>query len=640
MNWDLSTECTALIFLLIILIFSREGHLAPTLKNKMFSLCLYATLGSITSNLISTYYIYKFEVVPYALVCFFLAFYFIMISLVAVTFYYYTVSIAYDGNANIKKPMILGAIPMGIYMVILIINFFTGGIYSVDPILGYIQGPYLFLTYANFYIYAIACILLVVFRWKYLDISVRKTLLYFAVLAAIVVIIQQCFPTVILSGSAATCALLIIYLNLQNKQISVDYLTGLLNRQEFLKMMELRLHDKSNPFSILVFSINNFKLVNDKFGQSNGDLILKQTAKRIKEIVKTKRVYRFGGDQFAILFDGDSYDDEKKLIEKIAYDFNKPFEVGRISYPVSFSIGGVKVPLVAKNMEDIINGIEYSLSDSKKNPHKLFSFCTTEMLNQIRRKGDIIEILNERIASNGFEVYFQPIWSVKEKRFIYAEALLRLKDTPLGDLSPGEFIPIAEESGQIIEMTYLVLEKVCQFIKGVLRKGGDIKGVSINMPFIQITQRDVKKRILSIIQRYDLPCSKIKIEITEGALIADFELVKNFIEEMQAEDIRFGLDDFGTGYSNISSVLNIPFQTIKLDKSLITSSFENPRSEIFMIQITKAIEEMGMLVLAEGVETEEQRIFVENCHCGCIQGYYFAYPSPRSEAEQFFLPKE
>ena len=246
-------------------------------------------------------------------------------------------------------------------------------------------------------------------------------------------------------------------------------------------------------------------------------------------------------------------------------------------------------------------------------------------------------ILKEKIADRSFEMYYQPIYSVADGAFSYAESLMRIPNSPMGPIYPSEFIPIAEETGLIIDITYIMLEKVCRFINRLLEKGIPIQSIHVNFSAIQFSQTDLKEKVLEIIRENQTPMSAIKIEFTESTLAENTQVVSKFAVEMEKHGIKMGLDDFGTGYSNIASVINIPFGTVKLDKSLVWVSEKNKKSALAVKNLSHTFQELGMTVVAEGVETEEQRKLVVDFGIDQIQGFYYAKPMPEDQMEDFMI---
>ena len=210
-----------------------------------------------------------------------------------------------------------------------------------------------------------------------------------------------------------------------------------------------------------------------------------------------------------------------------------------------------------------------------------------------------------------------------------------MNHTSIGPVYPNEFIPIAEETGLIIELTYVILDEVCKYINRLIEKGLPMEAIHVNFSAIQFSQPDLSRKVLEIIQRNGTPMSAVKIEFTESTLAENPQVVTDFALEMRKHGIEMGLDDFGTGYSNIATVIRIPFGTIKLDKSLVWASIDNPTSALTIRHLVHAFRDLGMTVIAEGVETESQRQLVEDIGVEQIQGYYYSKPLSMEEMEEF-----
>lgn len=634
MTWNISSEAISGIIVLIILIYSHNGALLPTLKNKMYQFCLWGTFGSITFNILSTLLIYEYAHLPGLVVELVTLVYFIFTPLMGALYFFYATAVVFEGDRTKKVyPFLVvsGALCVA-YLFFVAISPFTGALFSVRPGVGYQQGPYIAFTYIVFYTYCLLTLLVVLYRRRYIDLATRRILLSFPMLAVVVILIQQFFPTYILTGSAACCALLIIYLYLQNKQLTRDALTGLSNRQEFLKA--LRLGQKEKPFAVFIISLNDFKSLNDKVGHENGDLFLREVAAYLKSVVSFPSLYRYSGDEFAII-SSLSRPEATALLDVLTVRFAAPWHVKGFDFIIPAVIGVAAYPYTASDMDGLVSGLEFALEEAKALPSRR-CFCSTEMMEQVQRKKEVEEIARVAFETGGFSIHLQPIFSVSEGRFVFAESLLRLQDTPLGPIRPDEFIPLLEKNGLIIELTYWIIDQVCQVIRRWLDAGVSFSGVAINFSTLQFLQEDLEKRILQITQKHGVPLSKLKFEVTEGMLITNYTKVKTFIKRMNALGARFGLDDFGTGYSNLVSVMQLPFDTIKLDKSLVWDAMENGRSAALVRHLAGAFQEQGVSVLAEGVETAEQLSFLTACGCEYIQGYYYARPMPVEEAAPYF----
>lgn len=638
MEWNISAECIAGVFVMIIFIYSRKGSYLPTLKNKIFQLCLVTTFCSIVFNIASTCFLQYVHSVPYLLSYSVTAIYFVVTPLMVVLYCTYIMSMIYDNYKAMWLRLCIAYIPYVVYFFIVVANIWTQRIFYIDSVTGYSQGSWIALTYYIFYFYILVSLCTVVLNLKAIERPIRNILMSFPLIATLVIGIQQLFPQHILTGSAAACALLIVYLYFQNKSMSIDFLTGVSNRQEFLRMLDLKITSKKNTsMAVVVVSMNDFKFINDKFGHRHGDSLLKEVCNYFKTLVRVEDLYRYSGDQFAIVFENPKGQELRQVVEQVNARMELPWQMDNSGYIVTCSIALIEYPQSAVDKDSVLNGIDYTLSQAKQDKLTHFCRCTPEMIGKMKRRHQIFEIMKDYMARDAFEVYFQPIYSVDSGKFRMAESLLRMNNTPLGVISPGEFIPIAEETGLIIQITYQVLNKVCRFIKEQLDKGSHIEGVAVNLSVIQFMQDDLAEKILKIIESYNIPMSTIKFEITESVLASNTDKVIDFINFMHERNIRFGLDDFGTGYSNFSSVLSIPFHTIKLDKSLVWRGVEDDKTNIMVRYVTKAFKKLNKFVLAEGVENGAQNDFVVDCGCDMVQGFLYARPMPGPEAQEYFV---
>lgn len=638
MSWNIVPECISSVILCIIWVYSRKGNPIPSLKNRLFQTCLSVTFSAMLSNIFSTLLIYTLSAQTLFLTWAVTLIYFILTPLMGYVYFLYTFFGIYENHPKKWNLALLLSSPAILYVGMVLLDPLFSSLFHVSLEQGYEQGPLRIVTYLVFYLYCVAGMLLVLLRGQHLDLVLRAVYISFPLLAALVIVIQLFFPEIILSGSAATCSMLIIYLFLQNKQISIDYLTNLPKRQEFLNMLELKLKRK-NPvcFTAVILSLKDFKAVNDTYGQHNGDAFLVAVSRYLKKefLPREGELYRYSGDEFALLLDNLQEHEAREIAARLLARMTLPWETKECTGLLSAGVGIVSYPDSAQQLEDLINGIEFSVFLAKRrNPQNMTYYCNADTLTQIRRKKTISSLLKEYLQKGLFEVYYQPVFSVERNGFYSAEALLRMNSTSLGNLSPGEFIPIAESSGLIIELTYWVLDKVCQDIRALLESGIAVESVNVNFSTIQFTQKNLVEQVTSIIRRNHIPLSCIKIEITESALAENPETVAAFATQMQQLGVRIGLDDFGTGYSNLTSVIQLPLDVVKLDKSLVWAAMDHHTSAVVVQNLTRAFQQLGMTVLAEGVETQEQSDFMVSCGCDQIQGFLYARPMPQKD----FLP--
>lgn len=635
MQWNIAAESISVVNLIIIWFYSRKSNLVPSLKNRLFQLCFLVTFCAMSFNILSTVMLAHPERSPGVLTWLVTMIYFVATPLMGMAYFFYTVATVLENHGNAAKVIGLTSMPGLFYFILVLLNPVNKQLFNIDAAGNYTQGPLILFTYVIFYLYCLAAVAVVIIWRKYVDPAIMRILAAFPLIAMMVIIVQQVYPSVILSGSAATCALLIIYLYLQNKQNSVDYLTGLPNRQEFLKMMELQIR-KSADFNITVLSLRGFKRVNDTYGQHHGDMFLQEIGSYLESISEPHCLYRYGGDEFAILSYGAFDAGLDANIKKLEQRMQQVWTVGDNSCVIPAVIGIIGYPECAGTLEDLVNGIEFAVTMAKASRDSSVYYCGQEMLTAMRRRQQIIEILEKNLKNDSFSLYYQPIVNTVTGEYTVAESLLRIPESPLGPIYPNEFIPIAEETGMIVDITYQVLGKVCRFINRLMEAGIEFEGVHVNFSGQQFTQIGLTEKIVDIIEANHTPFSKIKIEITESILAENADTVVEFAVDMQKRGILIELDDFGTGYSNIVSVMNTPLDTVKLDKSLIWSAMDRKEAAAMVKSLTLVFHEMGLQVLAEGVEDEKQVAFVKDCGIDLIQGFYYSRPLPEEEAFAFF----
>lgn len=638
MHWNIAAESISIVILFIIWVYSRKGNLVPSLKNRLFQMCFLITFCAMGFNILSTIMLTYPDFPLQSLTWFVTTVYFAATPLMGMAYFFYTVATVFENQGNALRVMIWTGWPGAAYLVMVLLNPINRMLFHIDSLGRYSQGPLVLVTYIIFYIYCLAAVVLVVIKRNQVEPAIRRILATFPLIAMMVIIVQQLWPEIILSGSAATCALLIIYLYIQNKQNSTDYLTGLPNRQEFLKMMELQIK-RTKPFTITVLSLRGFKRVNDTYGQHMGDEFLKKISSYLAERTPVHCLYRYSGDEFAILSWEEKEGRVKEMIDKVSKRMGESWSAGKNTCMIPAVIGVVEYPESADTAEGLINGIEYAVSRAKEIREDGIYYCGQEMMAAVRRRANIVSILEENLRNNSFSVYYQPIISTETGQYTVAESLLRIPDSPLGPLYPNEFIPIAEETGMIVEITYQVLDKVCRFINRLSDMGVELEGIHVNFSRQQFSQLGLAERIEEIIRKNGTPFSKIKIEITESTLAENSKVVAEFASRMQEQGVLIELDDFGTGYSNIVSVMNTPLDTIKLDKSLIWSAMEREESAVMVQSLTTVFHEMGLTVLAEGVETEDQAAYVRRCGIDLIQGFLYSKPLPEEEAAAFLADR-
>ena len=418
-----------------------------------------------------------------------------------------------------------------------------------------------------------------------------------------------------------------------------DHLTGLPNRRNLQEKLEHAITiAKRNDIKIYVLFIDldRFKIVNDTLGHHIGDEMLKIIAKRIKSVLRESDILvREGGDEFVVLIENVKSENDVAIVaEKILFTVKEPIEIKEYNLTTTASIGISVYPDDGKDTDTIIKNADSAMYLAKDKGKNNYQYYTKKLSEKVQKRLDIEHELRHAIDKNELSLVYQPQYDISTKQVVSAEALLRWNSTRLGVITPDEFIPIAEDSGLIIDIGLWVFKEACKALKEWRERGLDIKSMAVNVSSVQFNQKDVVKSFKHIIDKLGIEASDIEIEITERYIMQHTKENTSILNDLQNTGFKISVDDFGTGYSSMSYLKKLPLDTIKIDKSFI-DDIPNDQNDV---AITKAIialsKSLGYKIIAEGIEEEEQEQFLqkEGCHKG--QGYLFSKPL---KSEDFIL---
>jgi EAL domain-containing protein (putative c-di-GMP-specific phosphodiesterase class I) len=290
---------------------------------------------------------------------------------------------------------------------------------------------------------------------------------------------------------------------------------------------------------------------------------------------------------------------------------------------------------LTRSADEILRIIDVCKHENENNENHTVVYIDEEMVGRKRERDEIAKTIQRAMDEDRVEVFYQPIYSVSEQQFVAAEALVRIRSTDGTILPPGVFIPVAEANGSIRMLGEIVFEKTCQFIKNCKLEQYGMHYIEVNLSVEQCESRDLAERYIEIMDRYELNPSWINLEITEtGSIKTRKNMLKN-MEQLIDYGVCFSLDDFGSGESNLNYIVDMPVEIIKFDRDMTQSFFENEKAQFIMRAARNMIHEMGLKIVAEGVETAEQCSLIEQFGADYIQGYYFSRPLPKDEFVQF-----
>ncbi len=411
-----------------------------------------------------------------------------------------------------------------------------------------------------------------------------------------------------------------------------DILTGLPNKLSLFEDGHNLFGPESGKAALLFIDIDNFKNVNDTMGHAFGDELIKNVSERLSNLLEDKNsIYRLSGDEFIIVLKNlKSSEEVQHIATNILSKFSKEFEILGSVLHVSVSIGIVLYPEHGNNLEELLKYADIAMYRVKENGRKNYAFYN-ELMNEVFiERVNIEKHLHNALENNEFVLHYQPQLDIKSNRITGFEALLRWNSPQLGNISPLKFIKIAEDTRVIIPLGEWVLRTACVFLKKLNTMGYKDLKMSVNISILQLLQTDFCQMVTNTLKEVELEPKYLELEITETILMESIESIGMELIRLSELDIQIALDDFGKGYSSLNYLRQLPISTLKVDKSFIDSIL-NDKENTLTGQIVTLGKSMGMCVIAEGVEQEEQLEYLYHYNCDKIQGYLYSRPIPEEE---------
>ncbi len=406
-----------------------------------------------------------------------------------------------------------------------------------------------------------------------------------------------------------------------------DTLTKMPNRMQFQHLLHqaiTRNTRQGRGLVLLYIDIDNFKEVNDTFGHETGDRVLETISERLARVLPRESVAgRLAGDEFAVFAEGiegeqAGHDEGRDLARLVLTEIAKPVHLPGQEIDVTASIGIALVPEHADNVIDLIRNADAAMYHAKRQGRNCQVFYVPEMNAAAVERLLLKSKLRRALERDEFVLRYQPKVDLASGEVVGSEALLRWRLPGHGEIAPSQFIPLAEESRLILDIGAWVLNQVCIDYSGWQQRVNDPGRVAINLSLKELSQASFIPRCRSVFERYNVPASCVELEITETTLMLDAERTLPLLDELRAMGVHLSIDDFGTGYSSLSALQQFPISTLKIDRSFVTNAATDPDDATIVRTIIEMGRSMGLQVIAEGIETEEQRYFL--LHSGCQMG--------------------
>ena len=411
-----------------------------------------------------------------------------------------------------------------------------------------------------------------------------------------------------------------------------DTLTGLPNRallSERLGRAIIRARRQETRVAVLFLDLDRFKDINDSLGHAAGDRLLKAAASRLQSTVSASdTVARLGGDEFTVVLeDVESLVAVERMAREILAAFSTPLEVDeRHDVSITPSLGISLYPDHALVPTDLLKFADTAMYQAKAEGRNTYQVYNEAMDAEARQRAAIISALRRALDRGEFRLVYQPRLSLADGRITGVESLLRWNSAELGEIAPTEFIPLAEESGLIVPIGEWVLGEACRQLKAWRQQGlGDLR-MGVNVSVLQLLRGNLAAYLKRLLQATELPADRIELELTESMVMQNAEQTTAMLDELRKIGVSLAIDDFGTGYSSLVYLKRLPIDTLKIDKEFIDDLTRDPDDEAITSTIVTMGHSLGLTVIAEGVETEQQLEFLRAHGCDEVQGHWLSRP--------------
>ena len=444
---------------------------------------------------------------------------------------------------------------------------------------------------------------------------------------------------------------------LKRSQRELDYLahhdplSNLPNRLLFTERVAHALERSSEeqPGAVLLIDLDHFKHINESLGHNVGDLLLKAIGERLQQVIPSGcTLARLGGDEFGLLHDqcGEAAL-AAELAQQLLHSLEAPFRLDGHELYISASIGISLFPHDADSVEQVLRNADSALFKAKSSGRESFAFYEQELTDYARQRVELASSLRHAFENEELRVFYQPLHDLRDGKKVGQEALVRWQHPERGLLPPAEFIPIAEDNGMIAAIDLWVLEQACRQMVRWNQEQDEPGFVAVNVSSRLFGRGELDLRVAQVLAETGLDPSQLELEVTESAVMEDPAAALSLLKRLRALGVRLAIDDFGTGYSSLARLKRLPVHKLKLDQSFVRGLPNDAEDAAIARAVIALGHNLGLKVLAEGIETAEQGDFLRNLDCDYGQGYHFGRPqpatspvSPKPEAQQLPLSPE
>ena len=640
-RWSLLAEFFSLFILGIIFVryYCYERKVAFTRKRRLFLFCLLSSGASILLNILCVFTLARPDAVPLWVNMALNTVYFLLSAAMCSLFAYFLLILilehVYSSRCLRSARRVLMALTAA-FAALSLATPFTGLLFYFDENGYYQRGPLNQIGYG--FLFLELLVLAICFFRNRSSVSTHMVYVMRSLLPFILALslFQLCYPEILLNGTLSAAAILILFIAFQSHTNDHDSLTGVRSHNNFLTELSLRIAGRQS-IQVIMVSLLSLSDINLQHGHAVGDAVLYEAAQYLERLSPQGRAFRPGNTTFALVLPWTSQQQADRDLEAVRCRFQEPWVLGDLVCRSDFCMTDLCCgDQPGSSAEQVLEQLEYALSLAKAD-RGIVRF-DEQVARSLRHKQGLIGTLRRSIQERRFRVWYQPIYNCREHRFCSAEALLRLMDQEGTIIPPDTIVPLAEETGMIGDLTWLVLDEVCRLLSGGTVP--QLKAVTVNLSMQQLLDEDLSHRLLSILDAYALTPDRVKLEITERFLLHDARHARRQLAALKSAGFEIYMDDFGVGYSNLSSVLDYPLDCIKLDRSLIRRLPGDQRSRLMAETLLTLFHRLDKTLIVEGVETAEQAEYLAEQNADMIQGFYYACPMPQEALAEFFRDQD
>jgi EAL domain-containing protein (putative c-di-GMP-specific phosphodiesterase class I) len=605
--------------LLLLLCFYIRRKSVGLYTEIFFRRTMFVTLANVTMDIASVIAIVYQDSIPEWLCLLICKLYLVLLVWTGCFGLLYICQDIYRGKARIRSQLSFGTAAL---IGNILIYFLPISIYCQDGTV-YTYGYGVSVTYVFCLSFVIMTLFMAIYNRKRMNrVRVEAVVMWISVWM-FAAVIQFFFNKLLLVGYASCIGMMILFFKLENPEANIDRETGAFNSHVLYKYLG-QLYDRNKNFSLLLISLEQHRNKNyagdeERLVDIAGFLMSLKGAKVFKNVER----------EFMVLYEDREQFDEGT--EKILQRFEKAWN-GRMYRPLYISI---KDSTVTSATDEIYQLFRYYKQTYNQNDECKIIEIDRKMVKERREWAQMFKTIVDALKDDRVEVFYQPIYSVEKGHFSSAEALVRIRDVDGSIVPPGQFISVAEETGLIDQLGERVFEKVCQFIQRERIWKFEIEYIEVNLSVRQCEARALAGKYQAIMEQYDIKPSMINLEVTESASIRRRNVLIQNMEKLIEYGVSFSLDDFGNGESNLNYIVDMPVEIVKFDRDMTKSYFDNSKGRLVMETVTRMILNLGLKIVSEGVETEEQLETMKQLGVQYIQGFYFSKPLPQDEFIRF-----